>query len=806
MKCRAANPEEQTFCLNCHTRLPKRYLRVVNFSEQEFAVGDILADRFVFRGPQVVMDIRPGLLLESDYELPSLFVPYLKLFPHRIHYSQFFTILWVGEENEKAPILLLEHAPLSPNDLSQTVITEGDPNRPAAPLASALPLAQAWPQAQPVRQLNWLWQIAHLWDDFIGQGVGQSLISPALLRVEGPILRILELHNDLPEAPPTLSNLGAMLSKFKTLTSGSLNFLFSELCDDLISEKIDNTQDLITRIENAIVTCRESDSLDVSLATLTDPGVVRKHNEDQCFPPSGSYIQNSSSNADSLLIVCDGVGGHAGGEVASATAIEALQEHIGDLVLDALSPAEIKQELINASCHANDLISQRNDEEQRQERARMGTTLVMALIHNQQLYVSHIGDSRAYLITKVGCYQLTVDDDIASREVRLGYLPYNEALRQPTSGSLVQALGMASSQTLHPTVQRFILDDECILLLCSDGLSDYDRVEELWQEELLPLLYRNYDLASVSERLITLANHLNGHDNVTVGIMSISRGNGTSKKTIAVKRENIDVQSTVPNLNAPAPEDETDSAWLPDEQAWVPETPEADQKTRQIKKQSKKGPSPFILGAIIGLLLAVFGGTVWAGLSLLRSTNSDSAGNEPPLESDPSETAIETLPEIKEAQFLQVTEGNQLTIATTPPSPISDITQETRLIASGSILKTIKSQAEKNATEEYEKWFQVELCQLPDQTNDLAQEKNGVAQDSDNSEIPALSEENPSSETSPILEAKKGSLVAPGEQAWVKLIDLQTQTKIVSEETLPTPTLGICNSASGNAQTKPQNN
>ncbi|NJN24046.1 MAG: SpoIIE family protein phosphatase, partial [Acaryochloridaceae cyanobacterium RL_2_7] len=496
---------------------------------------DTLLDRFVFRGPQVVLDVRPGLLPESEYDIPSLFIPYLKLFPHRIHYSQFFSILWVGEGKERAPILLLDQAPLSPNDLSQTILTDKEPGQHAAPLASASSLAQAWPQARPIRQLNWLWQIAHLWDDFISHGVGQSLISPALLRVEGPLIRILELHNDLPAAPPTLSNLGAMLSKFKSLTPGSLNFLFSELCDDLISEKIKNTQELIKSLEEAIFTCQNSHSLNINLATLTDPGVVRKHNEDQCFPPSGSYFQSSPNSTDSLLIVCDGVGGHAGGEVASATAIEALKEHLGNLILDTLSPNKIKQELIKASCHANDLISQRNDEEQRQERARMGTTLVMALVHNQQLYITHIGDSRAYLITKVGCYQLTVDDDIASREVRLGYLPYHEALRQPTSGSLVQALGMASSQTLHPTVQRFILDDECILLLCSDGLSDYDRVEELWQEELLPLLYRNYDLASVSERLISLANHLNGHDNITVGIMSISRGQRAGETAATVK-------------------------------------------------------------------------------------------------------------------------------------------------------------------------------------------------------------------------------------------------------------------------------
>ena len=98
----------------------------------------------------------------------------------------------------------------------------------------------------------------------------------------------------------------------------------------------------------------------------------------------------------------------------------------------------------------------------RQDRQRMGTTLIMALVQAYRLYMTHIGDSRAYLITSTGCYQVMVDDDIASREVRLGYRPYREALLNPASGSLIQALGMSASSALRPTVQQFLLDEDCI--------------------------------------------------------------------------------------------------------------------------------------------------------------------------------------------------------------------------------------------------------------------------------------------------------------------------------------------------------
>ncbi|NJR38215.1 MAG: hypothetical protein HC781_04390 [Leptolyngbyaceae cyanobacterium CSU_1_4] len=178
-------------------------------------------------------------------------------------------------------------------------------------------------------------------------------------------------------------------------------------------------------------------------------------------------------------------------------------------------------ELEKAACLANDQISRRNDSEQRLDRQRMGTTLVMGLIRAHELYITHVGDSRAYWITRYGCHQVTLDDDVASREVRLGYCTYPQALQQPGSGSLVQALGMSASSLLYPNVQRLMLDEDSVFLLCSDGLSDGDRVEEYWETEILPLLEGKTDVETVSKRLVEIGNTQNGHDNVTVGLIYV---------------------------------------------------------------------------------------------------------------------------------------------------------------------------------------------------------------------------------------------------------------------------------------------
>jgi len=101
----------------------------------------------------------------------------------------------------------------------------------------------------------------------------------------------------------------------------------------------------------------------------------------------------------------------------------------------------------------------------------------------------------------------------------MGYALYREALQYPSAGALVQALGMGASARLRPTINRAILDEDCVFLLCSDGLSDRDRVEQYWESEILPILAGKTTVATAGKRLVEIANTRNGHAGDEVSII-----------------------------------------------------------------------------------------------------------------------------------------------------------------------------------------------------------------------------------------------------------------------------------------------
>lgn len=493
--------------------MPQRYLWAAGLEPGMYAVGDFLLNRYVFRGPQVLLDTQPGYPLASVFDITDDVLPYLKLFSLRLHLPQVYCLLSMEaiEANKSTDVsdvlVLLEGAPLLATDVALPTS--------AGQVGIAEPFTEAWQSASTLRQVNWLWQMAQLWVPFQREGVAQSLLNPNLLRVEGSLLRMLELVYD-PAAVPSLVDLGAFWTKWCVPYVDRWRSKFSELCDRLMEGQIDSIEQLNDELEAWLAALRTNSKVRIDIATRTDSGPTREHNEDACYPFSGTITQNSP---EGLAIVCDGVGGHAGGEVASGIAIAALTGHLQQAEVSSLSPESIMTELEVAVSLANDRIAAQNDQENRHDRDRMGTTVVLALAQGHDLYISNIGDSRAYLITPQACYQVTTDDDIGTREVRLGYLPYREAIRQPGSGSLIQALGMVPSSMLRPATQRFVVDTDCVFLLCSDGLSDFERVDSLWQTELRPLLLGEVDLAEASKRLIAAANSLNGHDNVTIALL-----------------------------------------------------------------------------------------------------------------------------------------------------------------------------------------------------------------------------------------------------------------------------------------------
>ncbi|AFZ21136.1 PP2C family serine/threonine-protein phosphatase [Allocoleopsis franciscana] len=517
IRCQAPNPQSNKFCQQCRTPLLRRYLWAIGQGIEGFQPGDTIAGRYLLIHARVLLDTQPGRPPETPLDIPGNLTPYLRLAPYSLHVPQLYGRLIPLEGRTRSEIWLLEDAPIYSYVSGQSSRKE----KAAPPVEGQLlpELTSVWEKAPAMRQLNWLWQLAMLWQPLNSEGVASTLLSPTLLRVEGSVVRLLELQLD-PKSAPTLQQLGQLWSQWIAGAAPTIAEFLKQLCTQLRDGQIRTSEQLVALLDQGLKNCGRSQTRTYQIFTRTDSGPSRSHNEDACYPPNGQLIK-PANGASALAIVCDGIGGHEGGEVASNLAIDTLREQVEQLPNDPdnWNPSTLTLELEQATCAANDIISQQNDSERRSDRQRMGTTLVMARTSAHEMYITHVGDSRVYWVTRHNCHQVTLDDDLASREVRLGYALYRNAVQQPTAGSLVQALGMAPSATLHPTVQRFVLDEDCVFLLCSDGLSDYDRVEQYWQTEILPILDGRIDLPTAGTRLIEIANSQNGHDNATIALL-----------------------------------------------------------------------------------------------------------------------------------------------------------------------------------------------------------------------------------------------------------------------------------------------
>ncbi|MEO1339864.1 MAG: PP2C family serine/threonine-protein phosphatase, partial [Cyanobacteria bacterium J06635_13] len=433
---------------------------------------------------------------------------------------------------------------------------------------------------------------------------------------------------------PTLRDLGNLWSEWADLAHTQTKEAILKLAANLETGTISQSNQLVALLDRAIALCCRTQQYSYRTYALSDSGPSRSNNEDAAYPLY-NHPQDIASAENGLAIVCDGVGGHDGGEIASKETIGYLQSKISALKLKKLSSPETSRKLIKYINNANDIISQRNDTEQRQERQRMGTTLVMALSCAQEMYLGHVGDSRIYWITRSSCHQMTVDDDLASREVRLGYALYGDSLQYPSAGALIQALGMRDSAALHPNLQRHIIDDECVFLLCTDGLSDFDRIEQQWRHNILPLLAGKQDLASAVKELITLANEKNGHDNVTVALVHCQINPVADTSQANISWSDLEYVLTEPTLWSER--DRLDSTWtdLPASESPLSPTLIADEDESLAIKAQPKWIKSLIFFLLISTVVGLFSYT------LLQNRLEDPDNNLPPSLPDSTETETE---------------------------------------------------------------------------------------------------------------------------------------------------------------------
>lgn len=209
-----------------------------------------------------------------------------------------------------------------------------------------------------------------------------------------------------------------------------------------------------------------------------------------------------------IFIVADGMGGHQGGEVASHMAVEIVGEFLKDKIHSCDKKEDFYKLLMEAIFIATERIKLQADRDINLK--GMGTTIVIAILHNDNLYISHVGDSRAYLIRHGNIKQLTEDHSVVAQMVKAGMITAEEARRHHLKHIITQALG--TSEDLAPTFEMLNIEKGDYILLCTDGLTDM-----LTDEEILSLIIAcNGEPEKGCELLINEANKKGGKDNITV--------------------------------------------------------------------------------------------------------------------------------------------------------------------------------------------------------------------------------------------------------------------------------------------------
>ena len=211
------------------------------------------------------------------------------------------------------------------------------------------------------------------------------------------------------------------------------------------------------------------------------------------------------SEKGSLAIVCDGMGGHKSGEVASRIAVEKVQKYYYS------SKNNTRQAIKEALSYAHRQIkkvSLRNP-----AHSRMGTTCTAVIVIDRSIYIGHAGDSRAYLISSHAIKQLTNDHTYVEHLYKKGLITEQEKLRHPDRNIITMVLGTQSEFVPEVYSYENVFGSEEILMLCSDGLYEY-----INDTELRNILTEN-EISSAAELLIDTAKKRGGHDNISVVIV-----------------------------------------------------------------------------------------------------------------------------------------------------------------------------------------------------------------------------------------------------------------------------------------------
>ena len=210
-----------------------------------------------------------------------------------------------------------------------------------------------------------------------------------------------------------------------------------------------------------------------------------------------------------LFIVADGMGGHLGGEQASALAVETIEQFLLNTLgwLFGLSGDEVLTEFKQALRAADHRVVEAAA--QKPQLGGMGTTVTMAYATGKTLYAAHVGDSRLYLWRRGNLVRVTRDHTVVAQLVSEGVLSPEQAATHKLRHLITNAVG-GPSEGVRPEIHKVALEAEDVLLLCTDGLT-----EMLAESDIAQVLHRGKPPETCCQRFVELANERGGHDNVT---------------------------------------------------------------------------------------------------------------------------------------------------------------------------------------------------------------------------------------------------------------------------------------------------
>ena len=238
----------------------------------------------------------------------------------------------------------------------------------------------------------------------------------------------------------------------------------------------------------------------MKIVAKTDNGKVRSSNQD-------AYAVGEFPDEGAWAVVCDGMGGAAGGNIASALAVKVISDKINAAYRESMKPSSIRNMLDSALVAANIEVYDLADA--KPDLKGMGTTVVCAIVKDGCAYIAHAGDSRAYVFkSEDRLDQVTTDHSLVQDHVDKDRITKEEAVHHPNKNLITRAIGVDKSIKID--FDEIYLEDDEVLILCTDGLSNYVSNDEMISEVKDGRYY------AFADRLVKKANSNGGGDNITV--------------------------------------------------------------------------------------------------------------------------------------------------------------------------------------------------------------------------------------------------------------------------------------------------